>query len=82
MHFVETYRQISRAPAIRPRQFRVAPWADEVAAIVQGQRNLRKPAVRHDGSSPKTLMIDADPDLLFQVLINLLRNAAEAACDA
>jgi signal transduction histidine kinase len=31
-----------------------------------------------DLGSPN-LTIDADPDLLFQVLINLLRNAAEAA---
>jgi signal transduction histidine kinase len=29
--------------------------------------------------SPEHLLIDADPDLLCQVLINLLRNAAEAA---
>jgi signal transduction histidine kinase len=30
---------------------------------------------------PETMMIDADPDLLAQVLINLLRNGADAAED-
>ena len=78
MHFVDTYRQISRAPTIRPRQFAVKPWADEVAAV------FRASGVGDDlqfemSVEPDHLAIDADPDLLFQVLINLLRNAAEAA---
>lgn len=79
MHFVETYRQISRAPTIRPRRFAVAPWAGEVAAIFKASPicdNLRF-AIEVE---PQDLSIDADPDLLFQVLINLLRNGAEAAC--
>lgn len=78
MHFVETYRQISRSPKINAREFKVAPWAQEVAALFRAS----------DGASgvdltvsvnPVTMAIDADPDLLFQVLINLLRNGAEAA---
>ena len=78
MHFVQTYRQISRAPKIRPRQFAVAPWATEVARL------FRASDVPPDldfalAVDPQSLVIEADPDLLFQVLINLLRNAAEAA---
>ena len=79
MHFVETYRQISRAPSIRSREFLVAPWADDVAALFRASdicENLRFEM----SVEPENLVIDADPDLLFQVLINLLRNAAEAAC--
>ena len=78
MHFVETYRQISRSPKIRPREFAVAPWAGEVAAMFKASGipdNLRFEM----SVEPDDLVIDADPNLLFQVLINLLRNAADAA---
>ena len=79
MHFVDTYRQISRAPTIRLEKFEVGPWAGEVAAIFQAS-----PVCEHlefnVSVKPDTLIIEADPDLLFQVLINLLRNGAEAAC--
>ena len=79
MHFVETYRQISRAPTIRPREFRVAPWADDVAALFRASEVCD--GLQFEMSvRPDNLLIEADPDLLFQVLINLLRNAAEAAC--
>ena len=78
MHFVETYRQISRSPKIRSREFAVAPWASEVAAMFRASEipNILSFDMSVD---PEDLVIDADPDLLFQVLINLLRNAAEAA---
>jgi len=79
MHFVETYRQISRAPTIRLQKFQVEPWAREVAAMFEAS-----PACEHlqfaMSVEPQSLIIEADPDLLFQVLINLLRNGAEAAC--
>ena len=78
MQFVQTYRQISRSPKISPREFKVAPWAEEVAALFRAS----DVASRVDlavAVTPPTLSIDADPDLLFQVLINLLRNGAEAA---
>ena len=78
MRFVETYRQISRSPKVHPREFAVRPWATEVAAI------FRASGIPHDLTfdmkvEPDGLVIEADPNLLFQVLINLLRNAAEAA---
>jgi signal transduction histidine kinase len=79
MHFVETYRQISRAPTIRSREFLVAPWAHEVAALFRASEVCEN--LQFEMSvEPDNLQIDADPDLLFQVLINLLRNGAEAAC--
>ena len=78
MHFVESYRQISRAPAIRAREFLVAPWANDVASLFRASDVCD--GLEFDMSvEPETLVIDADPDLLFQVLINLLRNGAEAA---
>lgn len=78
MHFVETYRQISRAPTIRLQRYAVEPWAREVAAIFAASPIGE--TVSFDMSvEPRSLVIEADPDLLFQVLINLLRNGAEAA---
>jgi nitrogen fixation/metabolism regulation signal transduction histidine kinase len=80
MHFVESYRQISRRPQIRRRIFEVGGWAHELEALFRAGEVP-------DGVDfaltvePADLNIDADPDLLCQVLINLLRNAAEAAAD-
>ena len=78
MQFVQTYRQISQAPKINPREFQVAPWADEVAKLFRASDVAADVEFTVDVDPPK-LSIDADPDLLFQVLINLLRNGAEAA---
>ena len=79
MHFVESYRQISRAPTIKRREFAVAPWAAELATMFDASRICA--GLKFEMSiEPEELVVDADPDLLFQVLINLLRNGAEAAC--
>ena len=53
MHFVESYRQISRAPEIRRRPFDVAAWARELECAVPRQR----PAPQGIGF---TLEVDAD----------------------
>lgn len=78
MHFVESYRQISRTPQVHRQVFAAAPFAGEFKRLFQADR----PAGRIGfglGVTPESMMIDADPDLLAQVLINLLRNGAEAA---
>lgn len=78
MHFVETYRQISRTPQIRRESFAAAPFAAELERLFRADW----PDTRVHfsvGIAPEGLVLDADPDLLAQVLINLLRNAAEAA---
>src|SRR5918998_3118217 len=33
MHFVESYRQISRAPEVRLRRYEILPWARELEAL-------------------------------------------------
>lgn len=77
MHFVESYRQISRTPQVRRRQFPAAPFAAELARLFAADHPPDQ--VRLDVDiTPDTLTLDADPDLMAQVLINLLRNAAEA----
>jgi signal transduction histidine kinase len=78
MHFVESYRQISRTPEVRRRTFDGPPWAREVEALFRASA-----AASGIDFTVKTVSdaftIDADPDLMFQVIINLLKNAAEAA---
>jgi signal transduction histidine kinase len=78
MHFVESYRQISRAPEVRRRLFDVAPWAAEIESLFRASDAAEGVALEL-AVRPKRLKLDADPDLLCQVLINLLRNGAEAA---
>ena len=78
MHFVETYRQISRPPQIRRKLFAAAPFAAELKRLFEADWSAERVAFALS-VDPDDLAIDADPDLLAQVLINLLRNAAEAA---
>ena len=78
MSFVESYRQISRAPRVRRQKIDAAAWAHELEALFHADEaaaGVRLEVQLADRLPP----IDADPDLLSQVLINLLRNAAEAA---
>ncbi|WP_199554204.1 sensor histidine kinase [Sandaracinobacteroides hominis] len=78
MHrFVESYRSFASAPVVHRRSFEAAPWADEILRIFvadptsAGVRLVREIA---DG-----LQIDGDPQLLAQLSLNILRNAAAAA---
>jgi signal transduction histidine kinase len=80
MHFVESYRQISRIPVVRRRPFEVLPWARELESLFAAGDGAQGVALTLELSSER-LTLDADPDLMCQVLINLLRNAAEAARD-
>jgi nitrogen fixation/metabolism regulation signal transduction histidine kinase len=78
MHFVESYRQISRTPEVRRRRFEVLEWARDIESLFRASGS----ADHLDFTvavSPPHLMLEADPDLLCQVLINLLRNASDAA---
>jgi two-component system nitrogen regulation sensor histidine kinase NtrY len=78
MHFVESYRQISRAPQVRPRPIDVPAWGRELEALFRagdGAEGVDFTLDVGDDLAP----LEADPDLMSQVLINLLRNAAEAA---
>jgi two-component system nitrogen regulation sensor histidine kinase NtrY len=77
MHFVESYRQISRAPEIRMRAIDVAAWGRELEALFRASD--RAQGIGFALTLDETLSLDADPDLMSQVLINLIRNAAQAA---
>ena len=78
MHFVESYRQISRTPEVRRRVYEALPWARELEALFRASDAAAGVGFAL-AVEPPDLTLDADPDLLAQVLINLMRNAAEAA---
>lgn len=78
MQFVESYRQISRAPQVKLKSFAVAPWVGELERLFRATDSADGLAIecRVD---PPSLKMEADPDLLAQVILNLLKNGAEAA---
>jgi two-component system, NtrC family, nitrogen regulation sensor histidine kinase NtrY len=69
--FVGAYGQLARLPKPSKTSVDVGPWIDRVAAL---ETRL---TVRVVAGPPLTLA--ADPDQLDQLLINLVRNAADAA---
>ncbi len=78
LHFVETYRETTRPPQIHRRRFPAGPFVVELKRLFDAE--ARWPDVMIAMIvTPENHLIDADPDLLTQVAINLLRNAAEAA---
>lgn len=75
MHFVRTYRQLTRPPELRRRRIEIAGLFAELQRLFESDWPDLPLGLAIE---PAELAIDADPDLLAQLLINLLRNAAEA----
>ena len=73
--FIDSYRAVSHAPTLRRRPFEAGPFAAELAKLFAAEWVDVPLALEVQPD----VTLDADPDLLAQVLINLLRNAAEAA---
>lgn len=76
MHFVHTYRQISRSPPLRRQTIRAAELFGELARLFRADFAEVGLTVAIE---PDHLELFADPDLIAQVIINLLRNGAEAS---
>ena len=74
--FINSYRRVASEPVIERKRFEAAPFAAEMARLFAAEW----PGVPLDLElAPPNFTIDADPDLFAQAMINLLRNAAEAA---
>ena len=71
--FLQAYRQLAQMPPPVARKTQLAPIVQRVAALEAALLVQVLPSV------PVELMVD--PDLLEQMLINLVRNAAEAALE-
>jgi two-component system, NtrC family, nitrogen regulation sensor histidine kinase NtrY len=81
MSFVERYRTVAELPSPKRQVVRMG-------RLLSGIDRLVGPALREKGVefritiSPPELCADADPQLLEQAVINLLRNAADAVVGA
>lgn len=71
--FMASYARLARLPAPRPERVEVGEWVRRVAKLE------RRVPVRVKGGAE--LVIRADGDQLDQLLINLVRNAADAALE-
>ena len=77
LRFVESYREFAQAPEVHRRAFPAEPWGQEILRLALANAGDRK----IDASlevSPPTLQLNADPELLAQALLNLLRNSIRA----
>jgi nitrogen fixation/metabolism regulation signal transduction histidine kinase len=81
LRFVERYRKVADLPEPQLQPLALGP-------LLEGVERLIRPALEARGIAfasrvtPADLTLLADPDLLEQALINLLRNAADAAVGA
>ena len=77
MHFVDRYRRLTDLPKAEPVKIRAANMAANLDRLMAGA--IAAAGVDYASSvRPKALTLSADPDLLEQALINLLKNAIEA----
>jgi len=77
LRFVESYREFAQAPDIHRRQFKARAWAEEIMHLALANASDHKIEARIE-VDPKTMSLNADPELLAQALLNLLRNAIRA----
>jgi len=80
LRFVESYREFAQAPDIHRRQFKARPWAEEIMRLAMANASERKIDTQL-AVEPKTLSLNADPELLAQALLNLLRNSIRATAE-
>ena len=80
LRFVESYREFAQAPDIHRRQFKARAWAEEIMHLALANAADRKIDARIQ-VEPKTMSLNADPELLAQALLNLLRNSIRATAD-
>lgn len=77
MHFVERYRRLTDSPGVvktRTSATEVVRRLDRLALAMIGD----KPIAYSSAVQPSWLTVEADPDLLEQATINLLKNAVDA----
>ena len=76
-HFVESYRSLSRLPTPRPELFSVNELLQAICKLMAEQAKTGAIVLQYK-CTPVTLQLHADPELLEQALINLVKNSLEA----
>ena len=77
IRFVEAYRKVTRIPTPRPTSFYVKPFLERMAKLAEPYTQKENTSVRLR-ITPSDLLVYADEDLIGQVVLNLLKNAAHA----
>ncbi|MET0374685.1 MAG: ATP-binding protein, partial [Rhizorhabdus sp.] len=78
--FVESYKGFSEAPILKRLPITTADWLDDVVQLFDATPLAATTRVSVS-MAPGTPAIDGDMALLTQVLLNLLKNAAEAVTE-
>ncbi len=81
LNFVELYRNLTRIPKPNFRYFRVAELFERCYSLLQPKMESLQISCSKS-VFPPDLMLTADPDLIDQVVINLMLNAIDAVQDA
>lgn len=77
LHFVDAYRNLALIPKPNFQIFPIKELFDRIQKLMQA--NIEKNSIRFKIQvEPETLELTADPELIEQVLINLLLNAFQA----
>ena len=80
LRFVESYREFAQAPEVHRRAFKARPWGEEILRLTVASASERQVDTRLE-VEPERLNLNADPELLAQAVLNLLRNAIRATAD-
>jgi len=81
LRFVESYREFAQAPDVHRRLFKAQPWAEEIMRLAVAGATARTIETSTE-IHPKSLSLNADPELLAHAVLNLLRNAVRATGEA
>ena len=80
LRFVQSYREFAQTPEVHRRAFKAKPWAEELLRLALVNAGDREIDARLE-VEPASLNLNADPELLAQVVLNLLRNAIRVTSD-
>lgn len=80
MQFVQGYRSLTQLPTPQKQTLSVGQVFDRICKLQAADTSAASIELRV-AVQPEDLTVSADPDLLDQVLINLLRNARQALAD-
>lgn len=79
LHFVDAYRNLTRIPRPNIKVFPIAGLFTSVEQLMKAQ--IVEKGIEFRTDAPSSLELAADPELIEQVLINLLQNASHAVKD-
>lgn len=77
LHFVEAFRRLYRLPQPNFKVFPIKEIIDRSLNLMQSEFDTKKIKFSFK-IEPENLQITADPEMIEQVLINLLKNASQA----